>query len=1142
MKKVFFNSILGISILSWIFFLTLTFITFSPSAFIKTIDHYILPSYLIEFSKLENSGNALNHNLKFSDLQIIHNEKLLLKAKKLELGLSLHPQIFFKPLTISNLLIKDGHLNHLDSSSKHAFQNYLVDFNNEVSLSFQNFIYARNNSSIEINGGLYGDLSKSLSGQLSFLHEDNLSTIAIKILENSYRFSLNLHSYQWLSLVPFFSSSPLKDLTFQMNALGEFRENKSIIKGFFNSNSLSLNSLIIKPNKGSFEFQFHENIGTLKLTEFLHPFIDEKYPIQVNLPKRSLTVPKFLISPQALELEKFQLSNLVIENLFLSFKNQHLKYSGFIRDLDLKEIYFDEILNIVGAFAGYDGSIKFSVNSNSSLLKNKDNIFIPVSIIGTGDYTSAGLDIIAQIKNKSANVDLALQINPESANPLSIELKGKDVSKELIELSLPQSLARVGAFINKSILLGRKNSIYLNFLSSRKSSQSSFKSKILTNESKLIVNQGANIDFSRPLIEFDNKNLYVFSPHGKVSNFSYDEVHGVLNYKTQKLSFFSSHTINPKNLKESLGYIEKNFNLPSIEAIHKGQIYLPTLRVDNAISVKTKKFSFPVTKSLDIKINKGNIYIVNLDLIHGFLPSTFLNDEISIVLNGIGLTKDYDLTFSTDINLEPEKYFPNLDYFKILGKDLFAVDLNIQNDATPILNIYSDLKRIELYSQLNFLRKDKFVTLPTKITIENLLRPSIKVVNQMIDMHIRDLEKLDGYISLGKKLPEEFHHFSKNTGLNLYINSKLITLNELNSISFSQPKTQSVNFSSFAFDFDNLKFSKNIFSNVSGLFDLNNSEIKGKLASDRLNVNFRMDKTGFIRIELNDSTISDIEFINSEQSILDTVFNSRFIVRNSSFGKINVKELDMYLLNNKKHFTANNIKLNSNLMSIAPLKESSIAYFSIDKDKPLYKIRGDFLIKDSKKIPYLKDYADFSYFNGSINLQWKELSKLSHIEGEGKFILKDLVVEDSLSNSLAFNLLGVLNLRNILGKVANLDLSIDEFTSTQLSRVEGDLLFNKSKLRLVSPLFIETNAAKMKWVGQINNNSKNYLNELDLNLDLRIRVGENLPWYAAILGGLPAVAGSAVIKEIFEEDINELTNYQYEILGTISQPKLQRIK
>ena len=82
----------------------------------------------------------------------------------------------------------------------------------------------------------------------------------------------------------------------------------------------------------------------------------------------------------------------------------------------------------------------------------------------------------------------------------------------------------------------------------------------------------------------------------------------------------------------------------------------------------------------------------------------------------------------------------------------------------------------------------------------------------------------------------------------------------------------------------------------------------------------------------------------------------------------------------------------------------------------------------------------------------------------------------------------------------------------------------------------------MRWVGHINKNYRNELDELDLNLDLRVRLGENLPWYAAILGGLPAVAGSAVINEIFEEDIKNLTNYQYEVSGTISEPKLERVK
>ena len=72
--------------------------------------------------------------------------------------------------------------------------------------------------------------------------------------------------------------------------------------------------------------------------------------------------------------------------------------------------------------------------------------------------------------------------------------------------------------------------------------------------------------------------------------------------------------------------------------------------------------------------------------------------------------------------------------------------------------------------------------------------------------------------------------------------------------------------------------------------------------------------------------------------------------------------------------------------------------------------------------------------------------------------------------------------------------------------------------------------------------AENNLHDLDLNLDLRFRIGENLPWYAAILGGLPAVAGSAVINEMFAEDINDLSNFQYEVFGTISEPLLQRVK
>ena len=86
--------------------------------------------------------------------------------------------------------------------------------------------------------------------------------------------------------------SPFKDLAFKLNAVGEVKDNKSFIKGSFDYHDLYLQSLNIKPNQGSFVFQLNEDIGSLILTKFLHPFVDEEHPIQINLSKKSIVFPK----------------------------------------------------------------------------------------------------------------------------------------------------------------------------------------------------------------------------------------------------------------------------------------------------------------------------------------------------------------------------------------------------------------------------------------------------------------------------------------------------------------------------------------------------------------------------------------------------------------------------------------------------------------------------------------------------------------------------------------------------------------------------------------------------------------------------------------------------------------------------------
>ena len=1135
-----FTICLGIT--SWIFFLFLLILAFSPLSIIKSIDQYLLTTHSIEFSELQSAGNALNRNLIFSNLYIMHNDRVLIQAKELEVGFSLKPRNLFNFFNIYRIIIKDGYFDGSNIRTNYSSPSSIVNFGTEISLSFENFKYQREDSIFEINGTLFRDFSRSISGQLSFLHNNQLSTIAINGLEGSYRFSLNLYSYEWLNFVPIFKASPARDLAFQINALGEFKENQSNISGSFKSNSLFLRSLSINPNKGSFHFQSQNNIGTLALTEFLHPFIDAEHPIQINFQKKSLAIPRFFISSQAFKSETLKLRNLMIENFFLSFDNLFLKYSGFVKDLDLENLYFKEINNLTGNFSGYGNKIKFLINSNSIIFKNHNQNFIPASIFGMGNISGSVFDLKAHIINKSAEIDLALEINPVLGNPLSIKLKGNDVSQDLITFSLPKSLKGVSSYLDSSINIGSKNSIYFNYSIPGVGLNADLNAKILLNESKLVFNKDSIIDFTGPIIEADSKNMYIFSPSGKIRNFFYDEAYGLINYKTQKLRFFSLHDMKSIDLKNALTPQVENINLPNIQAEHKGAINLSTFRFDNAISAKTGKFFIPIFRPHKIQFEKANIFIVDLDLIHGLLPSKFIKEEMLVNLSGTGLTKKFDLTFSTNINLDPSEFIEDSAYLQASGNDLFKIDLNIQKGSLPKLKVNSDLKNIELNSPLNELSKNKLTRLPTEILITNFLNPSLEVSNKKVDIHIKDLSKYYGYISIGKKLPDKYKGFNGEPGLNIYLYSQFIDDNLLLSILPNNNESASIKFNKLAFDIKKFKFFNNNFSNLSGLFDFNKSGIIGNLIADKLNLKLKVDQMGFMRLEIKDSDIPYADFINSSQKRIDIPLNSRLIVKNSSFGKLKVKDLDVYLLNNKKNFTANNLKLSSNLISIKPLKESSIAYFAIDKTKPLYKIRGDFLIKDSSKIPFLKDFVDFSYFNGSLNLQWKELSTLSHIEGESNFILKDLVIKDAVSDSLALNLLGVLNLRNILGKLASLDLSIDEYTSTQLGRVEGDLIFNQSKLRLVSPLFVDTNAAKMRWVGQIKKNSNNNLNDLDLNLDLRIRVGENLPWYAAILGGLPAVAGSAVINEIFEEDINDLTNYQYEILGTISEPKLQRVK
>ena len=150
----------------------------------------------------------------------------MLKLRELEIGILLKPQNFFRPLSITTVTIQDGYYNYSDFSASNSSFAKFIDFNKNSSLSFKNFEFKRDNSTVIINGNLFGKFQGSLNGQLSFLHDNNLSTFAINLSESTYRFSINLHSYEWFSLIPAYNVSPLQDLEFKLNAVGEVQDNQ----------------------------------------------------------------------------------------------------------------------------------------------------------------------------------------------------------------------------------------------------------------------------------------------------------------------------------------------------------------------------------------------------------------------------------------------------------------------------------------------------------------------------------------------------------------------------------------------------------------------------------------------------------------------------------------------------------------------------------------------------------------------------------------------------------------------------------------------------------------------------------------------------------------------------------------------------
>ena len=332
----------------------------------------------------------------------------------------------------------------------------------------------------------------------------------------------------------------------------------------------------------------------------------------------------------------------------------------------------------------------------------------------------------------------------------------------------------------------------------------------------------------------------------------------------------------------------------------------------------------------------------------------------------------------------------------------------------------------------------------------------------------------------------------------------------------------------------------NFFSDKDSSVDLSGSFNEGNLRLDFNSENLKgsliRDNSSFFRVNLYDSNINFNFGDSQEETFILPNLKFRVTGKNVTLNNATFNSIDFYYLKNGDVLTLNDINIDSDFLKVSNYNNEP-AYFSVNSNLDFYKIKGSYEFNDIKNSLRLKNFPPIDYFKSRINIQWNNLLELKNIEGNLDFLAKDFQINQNNPNSALLNLVGLLNIQSFFDGYDG--SSTNEYI--KFKRGSGSIVFSKNYGRIVDDFSFEADFGNMDWRGFIIKDDLGSFEELDLELSLKLNLQENIPWYAAIFGGLGIAAGTAIIGNVFEDQIEEISTIEYKVKGLLNSPSLERL-
>ncbi len=643
-------------------------------------------------------------------------------------------------------------------------------------------------------------------------------------------------------------------------------------------------------------------------------------------------------------------------------------------------------------------------------------------------------------------------------------------------------------------------------------------------------------------LNFLSKDSYIISSDKSISIINYDGK--INNVPYNKIDIFKSNFLDKYlykaeiNLNEKIIESEKLFDLSGFNET-KVNLYLESKGYFNSLTQELNSINKIIIEDSRL-ISKSDYVVESMQaVIFSNLNKKYVGSFSSKIpdqnISGFLLIENDNINLNSVITLDLRNIFDFGEYLSIEGVEKFNAKM-ILNQENISLELNSNLNRTTINSSLEELRKEANTNLITNILISDLSKPTYFIQNKKFKSLID--ENNNGYFYLGTGFDKEINKIQMNDGFYLFLDINKLKINNINT---SNTFDYENNLRLIKLRINQLELLNNTFKNQEFEISLLPNEINTSFKGDNLNGTARVDQSGFTKINIFDSELDleKLSFTQNTYSFDESVVKLRLTGKNIKILNDVINNVDFYILKNANNITFDNIFFTSKNINIGPYQEKDKAYISFNNKDDLYKIRGSFEIDSAgDALNSLVDF-NFEYVYADLNIQWEGYKDLKNLEGNFKFKIKELESNAPLPDSALLRTLKIFNLNALLDNINN-DTSLVS-NNLLVNRAEGDFYVGKNRALITKTIKLETSEAKMEWTGDIQKNESGYLDILDLDLKMRLKVSENIPWYAVIFGGIPALAGGLVFENIIDETLDDVSTFEFNIAGSINEPKITRL-